>query len=148
MLKIFFGKMDAAIYNAPSYFDDSYMDEWITSDFAKQVIKDIDKSEVLNAYSILSPIFGSIPPTKIAGGTKTLLLMYYMPECVFNASNCGDNCAKWILKIAEEKDITINLHHLMRLKIDEGTKCEILILNNKKFVSTYEDYILTGIKYL
>lgn len=26
----------------------------------------------------------------------------------FNASTCGNNCVKWILKIAEEQDITIN----------------------------------------
>lgn len=32
---------------------------------------------------------------------------------VFNASVCGDNCAKWILQIAKQKDLTINLRHIM-----------------------------------
>ena len=32
---------------------------------------------------------------------------------VFNASLCGDNCAKWIVEIGKRKDLTINLHHVM-----------------------------------
>ena len=37
---------------------------------------------------------------------------------MFNASTCGDNCAKWILEIArlheeDGRDLTINLRHLM-----------------------------------
>ena len=32
---------------------------------------------------------------------------------IFNASACGDNCAKWILRIAGKKNLTINLHHIM-----------------------------------
>ena len=38
---------------------------------------------------------------------------------IFNASVCGDNCAKWILKIAESKDLTINLRHIMEFGDDE-----------------------------
>ena len=39
-----------------------------------------------------------------------------MPDKIFNASACGDNCAKWLLKIGETKDITINLRHLMKFE--------------------------------
>lgn len=35
------------------------------------------------------------------------------PNKVFNATNCGDNCAHWILRIGAMKDVTINLYHLM-----------------------------------
>ena len=37
---------------------------------------------------------------------------------IFNASVCGDNCAKWILKLGEQKDLTINLRHVMRFGKD------------------------------
>ena len=30
------------------------------------------------------------------------------PDVAFNASTCGDNCAKYILEIAKTQDITIN----------------------------------------
>ncbi|WP_417138651.1 DUF4869 domain-containing protein [Paratractidigestivibacter faecalis] len=36
---------------------------------------------------------GVIPPEKLSSGTKTLLLMNFEPTRVFNAINCGDNCA-------------------------------------------------------
>ena len=39
--------------------------------------------------------------------------MNFLPERIYNASNCGDNCARWILAIAKKQDITINLYHLM-----------------------------------
>ena len=45
---------------------------------------------------------------------KTLMLMAFdQSGKVFNASACGENCAKWILSIGESKDLTINLRHIM-----------------------------------
>lgn len=86
---------------------------------AKEIIRDIDKSEVLSPYCIQSPVLGQISPEYIAGGTKTLLLIMNEPNKIFNASTCGDSCAKWILKIAERQDITINLRHLVRFGKEE-----------------------------
>ena len=150
MLKIYFGDLEEAIYDTSNYFDVVYEDNWITTDFAKSVIKDIDSSEVLGTQCIQSPVLGQSPPTSIAGGTKTVLLMYNETENIFNASTCGDNCAKWILKIAEEKDITINLRHIMNFGFtrDEKVCQDILILNNNKKVTSLEDYVLSAVKYL
>ena len=58
-------------------------------------------------------MLGIIPPTALSGGVKTLLLMKNCPNEVFNASTCGDNCARFILELAKEKDVTINLRHIM-----------------------------------
>ena len=45
---------------------------------------------------------------------KTLILMLKDEHNkIFYASACGDNCAKWILKIASLKDLTINLRHIL-----------------------------------
>ena len=43
------------------------------------------------------------------------MLLRHDDTKIFNASTCGDNCAKWILRIAKEskKDIVINLRHVM-----------------------------------
>ena len=46
MLNIYFGDMPEAVYNTSVYFNYTYEDEWLTSDFAKEVIKKIDKSDV------------------------------------------------------------------------------------------------------
>ena len=85
------------------------------------MILDIDKSEVFSPYCIQSPVLGQIPPVMLSGGVKTLLLILNCPEKIFNASTCGDNCAKWILKIAEARDITINLRHIMNFGKEDFT---------------------------
>ena len=75
MLNIYFGDMPEAVYNTSVYFNYTYEDEWLTSDFAKEVIKKIDKSDVKGPHAVESPVLGVISPEKLSGGTKTLLLM-------------------------------------------------------------------------
>lgn len=118
MLTIIYGDAKNSIYNTNIYFKNTYDAEWIESDLAKKIIKDVDDSEVLGGECIQSPILGQIPPERLSGGVKTLLLILNNPDKVFNASTCGDNCAKWILEIAKIKDITINLRHMMNFGID------------------------------
>ena len=79
-----------------------------------EMIRDVDKSEVISSRLIDSPLLGPISPRELSGGVKTLMLMTFDGSGrIFNASVCGDNCAKWILKIGQKKDLTINLHHIM-----------------------------------
>ena len=100
MLNIFLGEMKDAIYHPPTYFDNVYEDEWITDPLSIEMIRDIDKSDVIGVHLIESPVLGPISPKDLSGGVKTLMLMAFADqEKVFNASACGDNCAKWILKI-------------------------------------------------
>ena len=113
MLKVYFGDMQEAIYNTSVYFKNDYEDEWITDPFVKEMIKDVDSSEVMYSGVIDSPVLGKIPPAKLSGGVKTLILVKFEADVVFNASTCGDNCSKWLLKIAEDEDRTINLRHIM-----------------------------------
>lgn len=146
MLRIWFGERENAIYNTAVFFKNVYQDDWIIDDFAKKIILDIDKSEVIDANNIKSPVLGGISPEKLSGGVKTLLLMLHYPGKIFNASNCGDNCAKWILKIAEQRDFTINLHHVMNFGKEPF---EIRILNDRKLkVHNMEELLDAGVKYL
>ena len=137
--------MPEAIYNTEVYFMNVYDDKWITDDFAKEVIKKVDKSDVLDSQAIKSPVLGIISPERLSGGTKTLLLMKNMPDKVFNASTCGDNCAKFILKLAKERDLTINLRHLM----DFGkSKFKAYVLNDNIEVSGMEELLFEAYKYV
>ena len=139
MLKIYLGEMKGAIYHPPTYFDNCYEDEWLTTPLAKEMIRDVDRSEVISAHLIDSPVLGPIPPKDLSGGIKTLLLMAYDTDGkIFNASVCGDNCAKWLLKIAETEDRTVNLRHLMRF---EAEPFNIRILNTKQIVHTMEELV-------
>lgn len=138
MLKVFLGYMPEAIFNTAVYFKNVYEDSWITDPQAREMILDVDKSTVLDSAVIDSPVLGKIPPVSLSGGVKTLILMKNEPDKVFNASACGDNCAKWILKLAETQDFTINLRHLM----DFGkAPFEILILNTNQVVHNMKEFV-------
>ena len=79
-----------------SIFRQVYKPEWILSDYAKRVIKEIDKSEVLGEHVILSPILGAIPPERLSGGTQTLIAAYFNKDKVYPLENLGDNCAEML----------------------------------------------------
>lgn len=139
MLNVFFGEMEEAIYNTNVYFNNTYKDSWITKDLAKNVIRDVDKSEVIDAKTIISPIFGTINPKRLSGGTKTVLLIAFDHSGnVFNASTCGDNCAKWLLKIAEKNKVVINLNHLMDFGKNDF---RIRVLNTDKIVNNMSELV-------
>lgn len=144
MLNIFFGDMPEAIYNTEVYFKNTYQDQWLEDDFAKRVIEKVDKSQVLDAHLIKSPVLGLIPPVMLSGGTKTLLLIKNNPDLVFNASTCGDNCARFILELARQRDVTINLRHIMRF----GKRFKATVLNDGVVVDNMEQLIIHAGKYV
>lgn len=138
MLNIFYGDMKEAIYNTAAYFKYDYEDGWITDPFVKRMIQDVDQSTVLDSGVIDSPVLGKIPPIGLSGGVKTLILVKFDKDKIFNASTCGDNCAKWLLKIAESEDRTINLHHLMRFGSEPFT---VRVLNTDQIVHSTEELV-------
>ena len=140
MLKIVFGDIENSIYHPPTYFDNVYLDEWITDPVTVEMIRDIDQSEVIGPHVISSPFLGSISTKELSGGVKTLILMRLDDSGkIFNSSARGDNCAKWISRIAKEKDLTINLHHIM--DFSECEDFEAYILNTDKMVRNYQEYL-------
>lgn len=138
MLNVFYGNMPDVIYNTAVYFKNVYEDAWITAPLSREMIQDVDHSTVLDSGVIDSPVLGKIPPVQLSGGVKTLILIANEPDKVFNASTCGDNCAKWLLKIAEDKDMTINLRHLMNFGDKPFT---IRILNTDQIVHSMRELV-------
>ncbi len=138
MLNIFYGDMKEAVYNTAGYFKYDYDDEWFVDHFVKKMILDVDKTTVQDSGGIDRPVSGKIPPVGLSGGVKTLILVKFEKDKVFNASTCGDNCAKWLLEIAKEDDLTINLRDLMNF----GNKpFKIRILNTDQIVHSMEELV-------
>jgi hypothetical protein len=148
MLKIWIGDViddnEDYIYAPQVYFNYRHEPEWIISEFGRRVIEGVDKAEVIDVDCIKSPILGMISVEKIAGGTKALIMMNFDDEHIYNASSCGDNCAKYILEIAQRKDLTIRLGHIMHFPTKEVF--DGVILNNgiefhsqKEFVLAYSE---------
>lgn len=138
MLSVYYGDMPEAIYNPALFFKNSYSDDWITDELSKAMIRDVDKSEVIGPRIIDSPVLGGITPRELSGGVKTLICIYKRPDRVFNASACGDNCAKWLLEIGKRQDVTINLRHLMDFGEKEFT---IKVLNTDQTVHNMDELL-------
>ena len=139
MLSIFYGDMPEAVYNTSVYFNNTYQDEWITDELSVKMIKSVDKSEVKGGGLIDSPVLGPIPVTKLSGGVKTLILVNNDKSGrIFNASTCGDNCARWLLEIGKNKDVTVNLRHMMDFG---GRKFTVKVLNNGRIAHSMSELI-------
>lgn len=145
MLNVYFGYMPDAIYNTALYFRNVYQDAWITDSMSREIILDVDKSTVVSANLIESPVLGPISPVMLSGGVKTLLLIKHDKKHVFNASTCGDNCAKWILQLAEKRKLVINLHHVMDFGPDDF---KIKVLNSGVIAHNMSELIRESIPYL
>lgn len=134
------------VEDPPTAFDVRHTDSYITDTLSKEIISSIDKSTVIGPNLIMSPVLGPIPPQTLSGGTKTLIMINKHRDMIFNATHCGDNCSEYILKIAKDSDITINLRYIMEFDFSEGDR--IHIINDDSIVDNYRDYATKAFYFL
>ncbi|MBQ3919005.1 MAG: DUF4869 domain-containing protein [Oscillospiraceae bacterium] len=146
MLRIFFGHLPDEIYNTDIYYDNQYDKNWVTDEFARKVIRDIDSSEVIAPDLIKNDVFGTFPSTELSAGVKTLLLIKNIPGKIYNISNCGDNCSGYLLRLAEDRDIKVTLHHAM----DFGKDFSVKVINDgkRKVISDPMEFLMLAHHYL
>ena len=65
---------------------------------------------------------------------------------MYNATKCGENCAKWLVDIGRREDVTVNLRYY--LPFDDCGDIEIEILNAHKKVYSAEEYRHIALKYV
>ncbi len=140
MLRIIFGDYKGKNYilDPDTYFDNVYEDEWLTDPVSKEMVRDIDRSELVGPNLVQSPVLGAISPSRLSGGVKTLILIENDPAHVYNASACGENCAAWLLKLGARKDITVRLGYLMHFS--DGP-FEIEVVNTGKLVRNQKELV-------
>ena len=95
------------IYNPPAWFDGFCGEDYIQGEKEKAIIKDIDKSDVLEQGLLYNPVFGYITPSQISGTSKTLILLNNVPNMYFNGTAMGNNAVPWLLNIGKTKDIYV-----------------------------------------
>ena len=142
MLTIHFGELEEMQYG-PSWFKYNYKPEWLKDPFVQEMILGVDKSKYIDGLVIDSPVLGPIPPERLSGGVKTLIMIYKRPDLIFDATSCGQNCAEWLVRIGEKVDAKVCLEYLMVLE----EPFEVMIDNENRLVSGKEDYLLTAMKY-
>lgn len=140
VLRIYFGSYDAENYiqNPAGFFDNACEDAWLENAHAKEMVMDIDRTELVNASLVISPALGSIPVSRLSGSVKAMIMIANDQTHVYNASVCGDSCAPWLLRIGVEKDILVRLGHLMHFT---GEPFEIMIENNGERVHTQKELV-------
>jgi hypothetical protein len=148
MLNIFLGdewnERENVVMAPQIYFDNVYEDSWINDQFAKDVILDVDGSVVIDDGVVKSKVFGSIPITRISGGAKTIILVKNDKDYIMNISACGDNCAKWLLKIGEQQDATVRLGYIMEFNEDfksDDVQFSINIINLNRIVHNQREFV-------
>ena len=142
MLHLWLGdvKRDNVVKAIDPFFDSGYEDEWLLDPMVKEMIRDIDKSEVIGVHLIDSPVLGPIPPSELSGGVKALICMLCDDsDYIQDATNCGDNCAVWIQRISQKKELTVRLGYIMRFSDEEYF--DIVIMNNGAHVDNYHDFV-------
>ena len=85
MLKVYFGEMEGVLHNVETYFKNQMDYSWLEDEQAKHIIEDVDQSVVESPQCISSRVLGQIPPTRLSGGTKALLLIWNLEERGVNA---------------------------------------------------------------
>ena len=82
MLRIHFGETDHVEYG-PSWFKYNYKPEWFKDPFVQKMIREVDGSTYVDGLVIDSPVLGPIPPERLSGGVKTLIMIYERPDLIF-----------------------------------------------------------------
>jgi hypothetical protein len=144
MLHLYIGNRDDTLIAVSDYFDATFEDSWIDNELSKEMILDVDKSKVIYSHVIESPILGPITPRELSGGVKSLILMAFdtdMNGKYFFGGQLGDNTLPWVLKIADKKDIYIEVTHY--LGFNKGFKDKVYIDNTSEIVEGYNGYLET-----
>ena len=120
-------------------YDKYEVDEYGIKNAMKYLNEDLKLITILYYYDNYSV-------KEISGGVKTLILMAFDDSGrIFNASACGNNCAKWILEIGKQKELIVNLRHIMDFGDNEF---EIKILNKDQIVHNMEEFIDIAVEYV
>lgn len=115
MMTVYVTKEPAGcIKSAQSFFDFEYEDEWFDDPVVKQIVHDIDNTEVISSNLLISPILGSISCRDISGGAKGLILIL---KCTdprsFRSTTFGGNCVNWIINLSYMRDFVLYMNHCL-----------------------------------
>ena len=126
MIRLKFGYTDKTILNVDKMFFASLSSEWFKDPFVIDMVEQVDKVKSLGIGIFSSPVMPVVSSCNLSTGVKTLVLLYHMPQYEYIITNCGDNCAKWILEIGKRKDISVRLTRIMNF----GEQFDIVLNDN------------------
>lgn len=145
MLNIFFGYDEDAVLSVDTYFNNTYDETWLDDPFVREIIRTVDHSEVQDRQCIMSEVLGQIPPERLSGGAKALILMYEEDDFYTDLIVCGANCEKLILDIGEQKDISCSLsgYDISFKELgDPEHSIAVRCINDGSLMKTHEEFVM------
>ena len=139
MLSIYLGMDWGAVQKPDDYFDDIRDRSWFDEDIVKQIVKDIDNSDLVSQYLLVNPVFGDMSTKSISGGAKTLILLYKNADILIDLSACGENCTSWIAKISKMTDCKASISGF-HINFTDDLDFDILVENDGKHISTVDEW--------
>lgn len=141
VLRVWYGPMEGAVYNTDAFFRNAFQEEWLDDELSRRMVEGVDRAVVESGRLVRSRVLGPISPYDLSGGVKTLLLVRHVPDRVFNASTCGDDCALWLLAMGRERDVTVNLKHMMDFG---GGRFSIEVANDGSVAHTMAELVMAA----
>jgi hypothetical protein len=143
MLHIWLGNCNAATYDSDAAFDYYQEPEWFTDPFVKEMVKDVDKTELIGQKLAYDYMGDPMNPNDLSSGVKCLIVMYKVDNIIMDGNSMGNNCAKWIIEIGKAKDCYMTLVYFMafnRYLDSEDSEFICNVLNRKRVVKTFREY--------
>lgn len=137
MLRIHFGDLPNQIPSPKAELLQQNLAEWYDDPIVQQMIRDIDDTICYGIRNMSNSVLGSVNNTTLSGGVSSLILAYKLDNCIIRVDACGDNCAEWLLKLGQMKDITITLGHIMRFPEPFSIYC----INLNKTLTSFKEYV-------
>jgi hypothetical protein len=142
MLTVFFGFRNDAVIKPDDFFNVLCEPDWLEDPLVRQMVLDIDKTEIISANLAISPVFGPISPKQLSGGVKALILMYKYPGYICNGYSMGNNCYDWVVKISHVCDcyVTIETTVLIGNRSIDQSPFDAFVENNGHKINTIAEY--------
>lgn len=140
MLSIYWGRTEDSYYYIDDEFELLFKREWFDDSSVLEIIREIDNCQYIGAgcRDIKHPDI-EFSVFELSTGSKGLILLLKLEYDTIRiwGTAFGDNCCKWLLKIAETRDITLELEHFMQFPEDDFKGYSLL---QKRAYTDYSDY--------
>lgn len=140
MLSIYWGVTDECYYYIDGEFEERCKPEWFDDPIVQEIIADIDTCRYVGKHcqDLLDPSI-EFSIYELSTGSKGLIMLLKMDYESIRVwgTAFGDNCSPWLLKIAENRDIVLELEHYLKFPKEQFKAYSLL---QKREYNDYEDY--------
>lgn len=124
-------------------FDGIITPEQLNSDFSRRVITDIQKVDVMDTRYTTKQLLAlnELHPGILATGTKNIIVCKYYPtDLVCRMGRMGENCYKWLMDIAEERDIGAACVHSLEFTDSDLRGRKVYFADIDKYASNADEF--------